>query len=406
MRGGGHGATAQPTRRARRSLVVIQVALAVVVLAAAGVLTRSLMRLQAVGAALAADRLMYVPLALPQETYADPRRRLQFLNDAIERLESSPMITAATPVNVEPFSGTGWDVPIFTAEGQSRSNADTNPSLNLEAIHSTYFETFEVAIVRGRPFTRDDREGMPLVAIVSEDVANRTWPGEDPIGKRLKMGDFESKDLWRTVVGVAVPTRYRELRDRRATLYVPAEQLMVTAETLVLRTASSPAAIAPLVAERLHAIDPGVRVLRVATFDELLERPLARPRFNAILIGVFGIAALFLAAVGVYAVMAAYVRLRERDIGIRVALGATASHVRRLVIGEGSRLAGIGVALGLGAALMANQLLRGLLFEIDPLDPVAIVAGAVFLLTAAAVACYLPARRATRTDPIAMLRSD
>jgi len=406
LRSGGHGATGQPTRHARRTLVVIQVALAVVVLAAAGVLTRSLVRLQAVGAELAADRLIYVPLALPQEKYADPKRRLQFLTAAIEQLESSPMVIAATPVNVEPFSGTGWDVPAFTAEGQSRTDAETNPSLNFEAIHSTYFETFEVAIARGRPFTREDREGSPLVAIVSQDVAARTWPGEDPIGKRLKMGSIDSKDPWRTVVGVAAATRYRELRERRATLYVPAEQLMVTAGTLVLRTTSPSAAIASLVAERVRAIDPGVRVLSVATFDELLERPLARPRFNATLIGVFGIAALFLAAVGVYAVMSAYVRLRERDIGIRVALGATASHVRRLVIGEGGRLAGSGVALGLGVALMANQLLRGLLFEIDPLDPVAILAGAVFLLTAAAVACYLPARRATRADPLAMLRSD
>jgi predicted permease len=349
---------------------------------------------------------MFVPLALPQERYADPSRRLQFLTAAIEQLESSPMITAATPVNVEPFSGIGWDAPTFTADGQSRGRAETNPSLNLEAIHPNYFETFEVAIVRGRAFTPADREGTPLVAIVSEDVAARTWPDEDPIGKRLKMGSLDSPDPWRTVVGVATPTRYRELRERRATLYVPAEQLMVTAQMIVLRTTASPAAIAPFVNERLRAVDPGVRVLRVARFDELLDRPLARPRFNAILIGVFGITALFLAAVGVYALMAAYVRLREREIGVRMALGATPSHVRSLVVGEGFRLAGAGVAMGLGAAMMANQLLRGLLFEVGPLDPAAILAAAAFLVIAAAVACYLPARRATRADPVTMLRAD
>jgi ABC-type antimicrobial peptide transport system permease subunit len=205
---------------------------------------------------------------------------------------------------------------------------------------------------------------------------------------------------------VAVPTRYRELRERRATLYVPAEQLMVSAQMLVLRTTSSAAEIAPLVIERLRAVDPAVRVLRVTPFTDLLDAPLARPRFHAVLIGIFGIAALFLAAVGVYTVMAAFVRLREREIGVRVALGATAGHVRSLVFGEGCRLAGAGVVVGLVSAPMANQLLRGLLFEIDPLDPAGLFAGAAVLVMAAAAACYLPARRATRADPIKMLRAE
>jgi ABC-type antimicrobial peptide transport system permease subunit len=203
---------------------------------------------------------------------------------------------------------------------------------------------------------------------------------------------------------VAVPTRYRELRERRATLYLPAEQLMVSAQMLVLRTTSSSAEMVPLVVERLRAVDPAVRVLRVTRFTDLLDAPLARPRFNAVLIGIFGIAALFLAAVGVYTVMAAFVRLREREIGVRMVLGATAWHVRSLVFGEGCRLAGAGVVLGLVAATMANQLLRGLLFEIDPLDPAGMFAGATVLVVAAAAACYLPARRATHTDPMKMLR--
>ena len=402
---GGRGATARPTQPGRRALVVIQVALAIVVLGAGGLLIRTVLRLQAVGTELAAERLMVVPLALPEDAYADPARRLRFLNAAVDELDALPVIAAATPVNVEPFSGVGWDVPAFTAEGQSRDRAAANPSLNLEAIHPTYFETFEVPIVRGRRFTAADGNG-PLVAIVSEDVAARTWPGEDPIGKRLKMGGADSADEWRTVVGVAVPTRYRELRERRATLYVPAEQLMVSARMLVLRTTSPAAEIAPLVIERLRAIDPTVRVLRVTPFTALLDAPLARPRFNAVLIGVFAIAALFLAAVGVYTVMAAFVRLREREIGVRVALGATAWHVRSLVFGEGCRLAGAGVALGLVAAPMTNQLLRGLVFEIDPLDPAGLLAGAAVLVMAAAAACYLPARRATRADPIRMLRAE
>jgi predicted permease len=406
LRTGGRGATARPTQQGRRALIVFQIALAIVVLGAAGLLTRTVARLHAVGAELAVDRLMVVPLALPQDAYADRAQRLRFLNAAIEQLEASPRIASATPVNVEPFSGVGWDVPTFTAEGQSGDRAEANPSLNLEAIHPNYFETFEVAIVRGRPFTAADRAGTSLVAIVSEDVAARTWPGEDPIGKRLKMGGVDSPDSWRTVVGVAVPTRYRELRARRASLYVPAEQLMVSAQMLVIRTTSSASEVAALVVERLRAVDPAVRVLRVTPFADLLDAPLARPRFHALLIGVFAGAALFLAAVGVYTVMSAFVRLREREIGVRVALGASASQVRSLVFGEGCRLAGAGVGLGLIAATMANQLLRGLLFEVGPLDPAGMFAGVAVLIMAAAAACYLPARRATRADPIKMLRSE
>jgi hypothetical protein len=171
--------------------------------------------------------------------------------------------------------------------------------------------------------------------VVSEDVAARTWPGEDPIGKRVKLGGLDSEDAWRTVIGVARPTRYRELRMPRATLYLPAEQFMVTAEMLVLRTASPLTLVARLARERVRAVDPDVHVARVAPFRELLQGPLARPRFNALLIGVFGLAALFLAAIGLYAVMGASVRQRHQEIGVRVALGATASGVFGLVIGEG-----------------------------------------------------------------------
>jgi putative ABC transport system permease protein len=406
LRSAGRGAGGRAAQNGRRALVVVQVALAVMVVATAGLLTRSLQRLHAVATELAADRLLFVPLMFPQDKYEDPTVRLQFLTAAIEQLESVPAIGTATPVNVEPFSGMGWDAPAFTAEGQSRERAERNPSLNLEAIHYNYFDTFEVPIVRGRSFTTADRAETELVAMVSEDVASRTWPGEDPIGKRIKIGGPDSRDPWRTVVGVATPTRYRELREQRATLYVPAEQFMVTAQTLVVRTASPVAAVAPLIAERLRRVDPNVRVLRVATLGRLLDQRLARPRFNALLTAIFGTTALFLAAVGLYAVMAVYVRLREREIGIRVALGATAARVRAVVVGEAARLAIAGVAIGLGVAAMSSRLLRGLLFEVDPLDPVAIAGAAAALVGAAIIACYLPARRAMRVNPIIMLRAE
>ena len=208
-------------RRGSRTLVVAQVAVAVVVVAAAALLSRSLLKLQAVGDSLAADRLVLVSLS-PQPESAAGASPLQFMTELVERLEAAPGVTAATPVNATPFSGLGWDAPTYTAEGQTAARANANPSLNVEEIYPNYFRTLEVALVRGRPFTADDRDGTPLVAIVSEDIAARTWPGEDPLGKRLKMGDFSSKDPWRTVVGIVTRTRYRELREERASLYVPA----------------------------------------------------------------------------------------------------------------------------------------------------------------------------------------
>jgi hypothetical protein len=201
------------------------------------------------------------------------------------------------------------------------------------------------------------------VAIISQDVAARTWPGEDPIGQRIKLGRVNSAAKWRTVVGVAAPTRYRELAEPRPTLYLPAEQFIVSARMIVLRTASALALVAPVVRERIRAVDPDVQVTRVASFSELLDGPLARPRFHAFVIGLFGAAALLLAAIGLYAVMAAYVRQRYTEIGVRVALGASASDVRRLVLSEGLRLAGFGAAIGLTSAVAASRLLRGLLFD-------------------------------------------
>jgi predicted permease len=407
LRSGGRGATGRAARGGRRGLVVAQVALAVTVVAAAGLLTRSLLRLQAVDMGLAADRLVFVRLALPQAKYADGARHLQFLKDVVARLEAAPGIAGATPVNTPPFAGSGgWDAPEFTAEGQSAEQAAINPSLNLESVHPNYFQTFEVTLVRGRGFTGADRRGAPEVAVVSEDVAARTWPGEDPIGKRVKFGRLDSTYPWRTVVGVARPTRYRELTAPRPTLYVPAEQFIAAAEMLVLRTASPLGLVARLARERVGAVDPAVHVVQVAPFREMLQGPLARPRFNAFLIGVFGIAALLLAAIGLYAVIAASVRQRYTEIGVRVALGATASDVRGLVLGEGLRLAGLGAAIGLASAVVASRLLRGLLYGVHPLDPVSLLAAASLLVGVSALASYMPARRAARVDPVSMLRAE
>jgi len=394
-------------RRGRRGLVMAQVALAVTIVAAAGLLARSLLWLQTVEMGLAADRLVFVELA-PHgaQPAGPPRPNDSFHDDVVAQLEAAPGIEGATPVHTPPFAGTGgWDTGVFTAEGQSLAQAEQNPSLNLESVHPGYFATFAVPLLQGRTFTRDDRPGAPDVAIVSEDLAARTWPGQDPIGKRLKFGRPDSKEAWRTVVGVVEPTRYRELAEPRPTLYLPASQFIDEAQILVLRSALPLSRVAELARAGVRAVEPGLQVTRITPFAELAAAPLARPRFNAFLIGVFGLSALLLAAIGLYAVMAAHVRQRYPEIGVRVALGASATDVRRLVLAEGMRLAGAGAVIGLFGAFVATRALRGLLFGVQPLDPLSLLGAALLLVAVAALACWLPARRATKLDPLAVLRT-
>jgi predicted permease len=400
----GAGAAA---RLGRRALVVAQVALAVTIVAAAGLLTRSLLRLQAVDMGLAASRLMFVDLG-PAVTKQPARARAlpQFLEDVIRQLEATPGIEGATAVNTLPFAGTGgWDTPLFTAEGQSFEQAQTNGALNLESVLPNYFAALQAPILRGRAFEADDRSGAPEVAILSEDVAARLWPGQDPIGKRLKFGRPDSKYPWLTLVGLAGRTRYRELSSPRPTLYVPAAQFIMSAPMLVLRTTLPPRLASDIVRARVRSADPNVEVMRVTPFAELLRAPLAHPRWNAFLIDSFGVAALALATIGLYAVVAAHVRQRYPEIAVRVALGATACDVRRLVLGEGLRLAALGAAIGLAGATAATRLVSGLLFDVHPLDPLSLLGAVVLLLGVAALASYLPARRAARLDPAAVLRA-
>jgi predicted permease len=405
LRSHGHGITGTAANSGRRALVVVQVALAVTVLTAAVLLIRSVLKLQAIDLGMAAERLVLLELYLPPEKFTERHRHAQFLDDAMDQLEAVRLISRATPVNIPPFLDQGWDVPRISAAGQSEVEAARNSSLNLESIHPSYFETLDIPILRGRAFTPADREGSPLVAVVSENVAEQLWPGQDPIGKRLTFGPVASSDEWRIVVGIAAQSRYRTLTVARPTLYLPAAQFQMTATLLVLRTTASLELLTSIAVDRMRTIAPDVRLMRAAPFTELLDRPLARPRFNAFLLGIFALAALMLTTMGLYAVMAAYVRQRDREIALRLALGATAGGVRRFVLAETVRLASLGALIGVAAAAAASRLLRGMLFEVDPLDPWATIGAALLLIAASALASYLPMRRATRLDVVAMLRA-
>jgi predicted permease len=354
----------------------------------------------------ATDRLVFVELSLPQATYVNRARHAQFLDRAVAELGALPAVLAATPVNIRPFSGDGgWDVPRFTAEGQSAERAAANPSLNLESVYPNYFATFRIPLVRGRSFTEADRIGSLDVAIVSQDIADGIWAGQDPIGKRLKPGGPDSGEKWLTVVGVAAPTRYRELTKRRSTIYLPAAQFLVTADILALRTNAPVDVVASLARERIKALDAGVLVVRVVPFARMLDGPLARPRFNVFLFGVFGMAALLLANIGVYAVMSAHVRQRDREIAVRIPLGARAANVRALVLRESLTLACAGAAIGLVAATGATRVLRHVVYDVNPLDAWMLGGAALLLIGSSVLASYIPMYRATRVTALGVLRT-
>ena len=237
------------------------------VVAVAAVLTRSVLRLQSLDMGMAADRLVVVPLLIPTAISADRVRHVQLLETLTERLEGTGAIDGATAVHVEPYAGNGgWDVPRFAAEGQTPEEAAANIGLNLESVRPNYFRTFGIPLVRGRPFEPGDREGTARVAIVSQDVAERTWPGQDPIGKRLKFGGTDSSFEWLTIVGVVGLTRYRELAVPRPTVYVPGDQFIPTAHHIVLRTSAPIAAVADSVRATVAAVDDSVKVMRVSPF--------------------------------------------------------------------------------------------------------------------------------------------
>jgi putative ABC transport system permease protein len=390
-------------RNGRRSLVIAQVALAVIVAAAAGVVNRSLLRLQSIDTGVAAEQLWFVSLSMPQSQYADRTRHTQFLSNAIEALSATPQFTSVTSVNTAPFAG-GWSVPRFTIEHQPADAAAANPPLNLEAVRGNFFNTMGVRLISGRAFNDDDRAGTQDVAIVSEDLARIVGGGAEVVGKRIKMGPPDGQSRWMTIVGVAAAVRYRDLTAEQATLYVPVAQLLDAAQTLAIRTAAPAAVVAGIARERVQAIDPSVNVMSVSPFAERMAGALAQPRFNALLLTSFGAAALFLAAIGQYAVIAAFVRHREREIALRMALGASPRLVRQLVWREALMLGGIGAAIGLGGSTAIGKVSQRFLFGLDGLDLMTLAGAVLLLLIVTLVAAYVPVRRAMRVDAVEMLK--
>jgi len=394
------------SRLATEGLVAGQLALALIVLSAAGLIAKSLLRLERAELSLEPSRLLIGELAVRSDQHDDAAKQRALLERLLPQLRAIPSVRGVSPVVAVPFAGSAaWDGRP-AAEGQSQEESAANPMLNMDVVAPDYFETLGIPVLRGRGFTDADRADAPSVVVISQSAARHYWPGQDPIGKRLRMG----ADLERTVtvIGVVPDTRYRDLREARPSVYFPLRQSFFPFAPLALaiRTSGAPDAQVPVIRRMISETEPGVALTSAASFETYLDGPLAQPRLNALLLGLFAGAAVVLAAVGLFGAMATMVRQRTRELGVRMALGANAGDLRRMVMRRGLTIAVIGSALGLIGALLVNRLLLGLLFEVTPTDPATLSAVTVLLVVVAAAASFIPARATTRIDPVVALRAE
>jgi len=273
-----------------------------------------------------------------------------------------------------------------------------------DCVGPEYFSTLGIPVIRGRAFLDSDRETSEPVIIVSQTVARRYWPGQDPLGKRLLAPDLWTKQ-WRTVVGVVGDTHWRSLRDATPMVYMPYRQSFWQG-FMALRSTGSLDAILPAIRRAVHEANPNVDVWDASTFDDYLAKPLAQPRMSAFLLSTFGLVALALAALGLYGIMASAVREQTRDIGVRMAVGATPHQVRGEVLHRALLVSFTGAAIGLVCAFAGSRVIASLLFQVSPTDPVALLSACAVLLTVALIAAYLPAHRASRVDPARALQAE
>jgi putative ABC transport system permease protein len=400
----GRGALGASRHRLLRSLVVAEVALSLVLLIGAGLMMVSFMRLQHTDPGWNPENLLTLRVNLPGAKYNTPEKRNGFFKDLLDRVSAAPGVQASGAVSSLPLGG-NWGRSL-TVEGFPVLSVGQAPMINHCVITPNYFHAMGIPILTGRDFTDADMRDSMKVTIVDERLAREYWPKENPLGKRVRFGPPENNEPWHTIVGVVGAVKQEGLRlTRRRTVYLPHSQISVNGMALAVR-AANPENLAPAIRGQVKAVDPDLPVINVRTMTEVISRSVWQPRLYAILFGVFAAVALALASVGIYGVMAYSVSERTREIGIRVALGAQTRDVLRLVVAQGMTLTLIGAAIGLAASLALTQLMRTMLFEVSATDPLTFAALAALLSVVALLACYLPARRATKVDPMVALRCE
>jgi putative ABC transport system permease protein len=401
-------------RRTLKALVVSEVALSLVLMAGAGLLINSLVRLRAVNPGFKPENLLTVPLSLPYAKYAKAPQRAAFIDQAVTSVAALPGVIAAGATNDMPLADTDFNrfFQMTDVEGRKRaSRPEQEPWVAVLETTPDYFRAMGTPVLRGRSFTGSDAAGAPAVAIVSEGYVRHFLPDGDPVGRRIRVGSPQGWNSWMTVVGVVGQTRLASLaRAPYPQVYTPHAQgtAIGTRETMILavRSAADPKGLAAGIRAAVHRVDPDQPLGEFKTMSSLVSGSLVEPRFQTMLLALFAGLALALAAIGIYGVISYSVRARSSEIGIRVALGARPADVLRMVLGEGALLIVLGVAVGAAGALATAQLLSRFLYGVSATDPLTLVAVALTLGAVGLLACLAPARRATRLDPMSVLRSE
>jgi len=406
---GSRGSTAGPGQhRLRGVLVAMEIALAMLLLVGSGLLLRSFSRLQEVPPGFQPDHLLVADIPLSQTAYAKPENRYQFFDRLVERARTLPGVRSAAAASFLPVSG-GGSVIHFNITGRPPKSPHEFVAAGYRTITPNYLETLGVPLLQGRLFTHADNEKSPAVVAINATMAHIFFPNENPLGKRLQLGALPDQQVpTMEIVGVVGDVRPGLGIDPQAEMYLPYRQadlvLPVFQLSVVMRTAGDPTLQTSALRSALAEIDPNQPLVRVRTMEENMATTVAQPRFRAWLIGIFAALALVLAAVGVYGVMSYTVTQRTSEIGVRVTMGAQPQDVFRIIVGEGLRLALIGVGVGLVTALALTRLLRSFLFGISAYDPLTFVGVSLLLTFVAVAASFFPARRATLVDPLVALR--
>ena len=391
----------------RRVLLVSQVALALILLVCAGLLLRSFQGLRKVDPGFTTDNLLTMRMVLPNAKYRKPESRRAFYDEVLRRVQAVPGVESAGVISFLPLSFTGMNFS-FSVEGIPAQRDMNLPTAVYRVVSPDYFRTMGIALRSGRSFEAQDTPDSPAVVVINRKLADESWPNDNPIGKRLKVGPADSQNPWAVVVGVVNNVRQGGLdADFNFEWYAPYSQEtrgFTAPRDLIVRTKSEGASLAGAIRTAIWAVDKDQPVSNIRTMDQVFQQAISRERFQTFLLTLFAVLALLLACTGLYGLISFAVSQRTHEIGVRMALGAQQRDVLKLVINQGMLLTLIGLALGLVGALAAGRLLSGMLYGITATDTVTFVTVPAFLGAVAFVACYLPARRATKVDPLIALR--
>src|SRR5262245_35725719 len=402
--------------RVQRALVVSEVALAVVLVIAAGLLLRSFDRLLRIDPGFNVKNLLTVNINLPASRYQDNPRVTAFYDQLLERVRALPGVVSAAATSGAPLTGAYGDT-IFQIEGRPDNNGVVDQSISPDRnayghfyfwnVTPDYFKTMGIALRQGRALRPSDDANAPPVVVINKTMARSFWPNESPLGKRIRLFGATLIEPMAEIVGVVNDVSLHQLNEEtQPEAYYSQAQGPSRTMSLVVRTVAEPLALAAAVRREAQALDNAAPVFDVGDAEQTLGKTVAQPRFNLILLGLFAAVALSLAAVGIYGVLANAVRQRSHEMGVRLALGARPGSVFRLVIRHGVGLAGVGIGIGLGGAFALTRYLESLLYEVKPTDPLTFGGVALLLLGVAVLACWIPARRATKVDPLVALRCD